>query len=289
MIILKLQGGLGNQMFQYAAAKRIAGNKPIYFDMEFLNAQTIATSSFTPRGLELSVFPNVKINEVKNKVALRIIKSNKALYALLKKMPFNNLLMIRQSEKNEFIELPNLTSSTIYLDGYFQDEAYFKAIKQQLFEDFQFPASTTEGESIKNAIISANNTVSIHIRRGDYLKPQINAYHGLLPLSYYQKAKKQIEAKITSPHYYIFSDDPEWCRKNINFFGGNSTIVSKTIDNAWEDMFLMSLCKHNIIANSSYSWWGAWLNKNPDKVVIAPHNWFTSVTTNIVPKHWIKI
>lgn len=274
-------------MFQYATAKSMAGEGSVYFDMEFLSSQTQATATFTPRKPELQIFKNIPIKAVNNTI-LHTLKSPKIPARLLRKFVFRNSI-IYQSEKNEFIDLSNVTSPIIYLNGYFQDEAYFKSIKQQLLNDFQFPAQTPEGESIKKSILSANNAVSIHIRRGDYLKPEVNAYHGLLPVSYYQKAKAQMESKVISPHYYIFSDDPEWCRQNMELFGNNSTIVSKTRSNIWEDMYLMSLCQHNIIANSSYSWWGAWLNKNPGKIVIAPHNWFTSVTTNIVPEHWVKI
>ena len=96
-----------------------------------------------------------------------------------------------------------------------------------------------------------------------------------------------MEEKIPSPHYYIFSDDPEWCRNNL--LSDNSTIVSSPSDDKWTDMSLMSCCKHHIIANSSYSWWGAWLNKNPGKIVIAPVNWFKSIPAGIVPESWIKI
>ncbi len=129
--------------------------------------------------------------------------------------------------------------------------------------------------------------VAVHVRRGDYLKPAINAFHGLLPIKYYENARVKLETTIDNPNYYIFSDDIEWCKLNFKF--RNSTFISDKGTANWEDMCLMSLCKHNIIANSSYSWWSAWLNTNPDKIVIAPEQWFAKQTSEIVPEKWLKI
>lgn len=287
MVIVKLQGGLGNQMFQYAAAKSITGQSPVYFDTEFLNSQAEKTPVFTPRKLELSIFKPIKIR-VPNKFILRAIKGDTITGRLLKKIALNNTALVYQSEKNEWIQLDNLTSSTVYLDGYFQNENYFKTIRQQLLHDFQFPALIGYSKEIEGSIMAATNSVSVHVRRGDYLKPEVNAYHGVLPVAYYQQAKSKIETQITSPNYFVFSDDPEWCKTNI-CFSDNMTIVSSPLSNSWEDMYLMSLCNNHILANSSYSWWGAWLNNNPTKMVIAPKQWFASTIADIVPENWIKI
>lgn len=285
MIIAKLQGGLGNQMFQYATAKNIANGKPVYFDLGFLNQHKVSTATFTSRQFELTIFKNIQFKTA-GKLTARLILNYNVLFKFVKRIIMPDTAIIQQSEKNELINLQALKSKTIYLDGYFQNEDYFKNIRQVLLHDFQFPQiSEDRKKAIKNAVIP----VSVHVRRGDYLQPAINAFHGLVPISYYQQAKAKLETLVTNPFYFVFSDDPEWCTQNFSFFGENTTIMPFPSDNNWEDMYLMSICKHNIIANSSYSWWGAWLNQNADKVVIAPQKWFSSVNTDIIPPQWIRI
>lgn len=275
MLIIKLQGGLGNQMFQYAAGKALAG-KSLSFDTGFLQANQISTGNFSKRDMELSIFQNIKFK-----------KPNKFLkYLIIKNLPFFSKY-IYQSEKNEFIDFKAINVNHLYLDGYFQNELYFSFIRPQLLIDFEFPKISEHNEDIRRKIMEDEAAVGIHIRRGDYLQPAIQAFHGLLGLDYYKSAKDEIAQKIKHPHYYIFSDDIAWCKLNISF--SNSTFVSNPLNKNWEDMHLMSLCKHNIVANSSYSWWGAWLNQNPNKIVIAPKKWFKEIPTNIIPPAWMKI
>ena len=287
MIIIKLQGGLGNQMFQYAAARSICGNKPVYFDLNFLSTNTTSTNTLTARHFELDIFNNIRFKTA-NKFMKPLIESRKTIYRYIKRILMPRAAFICQTENNEFINLQEIASPTIYLDGYFQNENYFKQIREKLLVDFKFPAINGNSKKM-NAILKAKNPVGIHVRRGDYLRPEVKAFHGILPLSYYQQAKEKLETQVSNPHYFVFSDDPEWCRLNFGFLGNSVTIVSEASANTWEDMYLMSLCSHNIIANSSYSWWGAWLNTNPGKVVIAPDNWFVSAEADIVPSTWIKI
>ncbi|RZK39288.1 MAG: alpha-1,2-fucosyltransferase, partial [Pedobacter sp.] len=226
----------------------------------------------------LSAFPNIKCSSA-GKLLKYIVKN-----AILPQSKY-----IYQSEKNEWVNFEDFKFSFAYLEGYFQSENYFKKIRQQLLLDFQFSHLSVNNQKFIAHIQSQVNSVSIHVRRGDYLKPYVEAFHGLLNLEYYRTAIKEIEKRINNPHYYIFSDDPEWCRNNFSFLSASHTIVSNQTSKDWEDMCLMSNCKHNIIANSSYSWWAAWLNKNQDKLVIAPQKWFTDTTIKIVPKEWITL
>lgn len=283
MIIVKLQGGLGNQMFQYATAKSVASHSKVYLDTSFLEQKNQTNESFTTRKLALSNFENIKLNKA-SKLAIWLVKNNYPF----KKLISPNFTSIYQSELNEWVNFESIKSSSIYLDGYFQSEDYFKRIRKQLLLDFKFKKVSVFNEDIANKINSDTNAVAIHVRRGDYLKPAIDAFHGLLPITYYQLAIKKIEEKINHLHYYIFSDDPDWCKVDFQFLK-NFTIVSNAHSEDWEDMYLMSICKHNIIANSSYSWWSAWLNNNPDKNVIAPKNWFANTPIDVVPKAWTKI
>jgi hypothetical protein len=284
MVIVKLQGGLGNQMFQYAAAAGLNKGK-IYADVSFLKKHNRSSATFTARRFQLWIFPKLKMSPA-SKLVSKILSSGKAVYRILKKALFPKAITITDGTEKP---VNNYTGyKTVYLDGYFQNENNFKHIREKLLSCFEFPALKSAALVWSEKIKADDNSVSVHVRRSDYLKPDINAFHGVLPVSYYHDAKGIIENKITRPHYYIFSDDPEWCAVNFSFLGNSTQIVNNTAE-PWEDMCLMSQCNHHIIANSSYSWWGAWLNKKNNKVVIAPQKWFAEQATDIVPTEWIKV
>ena len=133
----------------------------------------------------------------------------------------------------------------------------------------------------------------MHIRRGDYVSnPTTNKLHGTCSLEYYHNAVDIIAAKVSNPHFFIFSDDHEWARNNFKIDYPLTFVAHNNAGKNYEDMRLMSLCKHHIIANSSFSWWGAWLGSNPKKIVCAPRGWFKdkSLNTNdIIPSDWSRI
>jgi len=288
MVIVKLQGGLGNQMFQYAAARRLAGNEVVYIDDDFFASCNKSTDDFTARVFELDIFDNIRLKPISPFIK-RTLTGQHKINKLFKKILFPKASYIHQTEKNEFIDLDQAKDRPIYLDGYFQNEGYFKIIRKQLFLDFKFPAVRYENKEIANQISADPHAVSIHVRRGDYLKQKIGAFHGVLPFSYYQLAQQKIGEQIPAPHYYIFSDDPEWCCSAFSTSAKTVTVVSNRANKSWEDMYLMSICKHHIIANSSYSWWAAWLNNYPQKIVIAPEKWFATAIADIVPLQWMRI
>lgn len=166
--------------------------------------------------------------------------------------------------------------------GYFQSEKYFND-KQFIYKLFE-PSTVVKDKLNKyDSIVSSGVTCSIHVRRGDYIKYQ--AYHTVQPLEYFTKAIELV-GKVDT--YIIFSDDIEWCKENFKMT--NAYFVENEKD--YVEIFLQSKCNHNIISNSSFSWWGAWLNKNDDKIVIAPSKWFNTNaynTVDIIPDSWIKI
>ena len=185
-----------------------------------------------------------------------------------------------------------MSTSCDYMSGYWQSENYFESNRSILINDFSFriPLNARNADALR--LISSSNSVSIHIRRGDYLhNANAKATHGLCSLEYYHKAIRLIKATIGKPRFFIFSDDMLWVKAHLEpeedciFVDWNFGVDS------YNDMRLMSLCKHNIIANSSFSWWGAWLNRNPDKVIIAPKRWFAGKIndSNIIPSSWIRI
>lgn len=288
MILVKLQGGLGNQMFQYATARALARQKKIYFDLSFLKQNPVSTEYFTARKFELAIFSNLRI-EKGNHYLIKFLLTKNKLANIFKKYLFNPFFKIESiNDDNINKALALKKNNFLYLDGYFQNPKHLNKIRNELLKDFEFPELPNNLSNLLNEVES-KNSVSIHVRRGDYLKPEINAYHGILPLEYYHKAVLKIAEKVEDPVFYIFSDDIEWCRKHLIY----SNIESHFIDNEnrqpWMDMNLMSRCKHHIIANSSFSWWSAWLNNQKDKIVIAPLNWYNEADTQIIPRQWILL
>ena len=173
----------------------------------------------------------------------------------------------------------------VYLSGYWQSEKYFMDIKDKIREAFTFDDKNECDMAIKNLICSTES-VAVHIRRGDYVN---NKLHGnICGVQYYKNAIAFIREKIKEPKFFVFSDDIEWCETNLNLEDA-VMVRGNTGINSYLDMYFMSLCKHNIIANSTFSWWGAWLNANPYKKVAAPSQWFNlsnSPVGDIIPTEW---
>jgi hypothetical protein len=301
MVIIKIKGGLGNQMLQYAcylALKQRYPQMKIAADVSFYNISPVHN------GLELErVFPvdlNVFIGRKKtgNKIISKywygvLSKINVALFksGFLSKLKY-------VGETNEFNpELFSLSKTKhYYLDGYWGSEKYFGNVFNILHEQLKFKKVLDEANELIANQIANTNSVGVHIRRGDYL----NAANGFLDLSateYYDNAVAAINQRIPSPFFYIFSDDAQWCRENIGWIKHHEHyfIQGNKGRDSYKDMQLMSLCKHNITANSTFSWWAAWLNKNEDKVVIAPKHLFVNEQKNAkvvsiyYPEKWILV
>jgi hypothetical protein len=294
MIVIKLQGGLGNQMFQYAFGKAISIklSSPLYFDNSFFKLEE--SSHFSNRHYNLDVFP-FHINLLsKNKIS-NFINPN-PIQRLLNKLNLNRKDVFKEITL-EFSERVFNLSNNLYLDGYWQSEQYFNRITTQVRKDFEFikPFSSLS-ESISCTLAKENNAVSVHIRRGDYISSATNSkVHGTCPIDYYHQAMRLLNAKLNKPQFYFFSDEPEWVEQNlVNSLNNFQIIKHNQGTDSWQDMALMSKCKHHIIANSSFSWWGAWLNPSPDKIVIAPKIWFADPGLNdqsatIIAENWIRI
>jgi hypothetical protein len=180
-----------------------------------------------------------------------------------------------------------------YLEGYWQSERYFSDIQEVIRSEFAFLSEPdAENERIGKEI-QDTNAVSIHVRRGDYVSnPETNRVHGVCSLDYYIQAVRQIVERVKEPHFFVFSDDPPWVKANL-FLDHRVTYVTHNFgDKSYEDLRLMSSCRHHIIANSSFSWWGAWLNPRPDKIVVAPERWFNNSnadTRDLFPAGWVRM
>jgi hypothetical protein len=297
MIIVKLSGGLGNQMFQYAAARRLATihNAELKLDLSFLGRDRRRN---TPREYELK---HLKISaaiatpaDVARIAGIDAGAVTNAMARLCRKVglmkPNPNIFAEKYFHFDEaLLGAPD----NIYLDGYWQSEKYFKDIGDILREEFKvrYPL---EGENLELAKkIKGTTSVSVHFRRGDYAtNPAVGRYHGSCGLEYYGECVDLLCKKVSEPHFFIFSDEPEWAEGNLRLPHPATVVKHNGPRKGYEDLRLMALCRHNIIANSSFSWWGAWLNDNREKMVLAPEKWFNdpeTKTSDLMPGNWIKI
>jgi hypothetical protein len=298
MICLQLKGGLGNQMFQYAFGVTMSYKlkSDLVFDLSF-NDNIPKAKGITNRSFQLTIFNILPIEISKND--LRKLKPlfNRVVNTIATKIGINGIqtssyFLEKQYGYNKRI---NIISSNCYLSGYWQSYYYFESIEPKIRELFTFK-SDLNGENLNRLnLIIGTNSVSIHIRRTDFLNNKSHDIHGSCSLTYYKDAIELVNSKIQSPHYFIFSDDIEWVKENDLFSNLQATFIFGNImDKSYIDMQLMSNCKHNIIANSSFSWWGAWLNGNPDKLVVAPKQWFLNAelnkqTNDLIPQKWVRI
>lgn len=294
MIIVKVIGGLGNQMFQYAAGRALAIRHNCELKLDTTSFENYAHH----QGFELnSVFgiDSLKLDQKELDMLLgwRRLKIANALIRRWQGLQFGNPKIINEPHFHYWHGWENLVGS-IYITGYWQSERYFINQGEQIRNDFKFNKSLDIQSEEFAKQISDVNSISLHIRRGDYVSnPKNMEIHGFCGSTYYEEAIKHLVTKYGDVKLFIFSDDIEWVRKNINLGMYKHTFVNhNTGINSWRDMKLMSLCKHNIIANSSFSWWAAWLNKNPSKTVIAPKNWFATQKINskdVLAKNWIAL
>lgn len=286
-IIVKLQGGLGNQLFQYAAGRAfsIYKNTNLKLDLDFFafpKQNTPRTYALNAFSIQASIATAKDIEQIKPNIL------NRSIQYLL---PYYRRTFL--NEQCEFCYDPNILKcrGNVYLSGYFQSEKYFKHIEETIKADFTLKDAPNSANSFLLQKIKASNSVAIHIRHGDYVSNNIiNSYHGVCNLEYYEKAVNHI-ATETNLNYFIFSDDPNWCKLNLGFLN-NQTIIDCNQLMPHEDLRLMSHCKHFIIANSTFSWWGAWLSLNPTKIVIAPKRWLnvnTQDLRDLFPSNWILI
>jgi len=272
-IISNIIGGLGNQMFQYAAgyslSQRTGQSLKLHLnDYNFIN----------DRKFELENVFELKATFASSSDVKKIIGNKGNLYTrkLLYKLGLSrNILKEKPYILNKFFFEVN---GPIYLDGYWQNYNYFSKETKRIRELFTFNCLTNEEKRLffKNNNKSSNNNISVHIRKADYVNQDKNVkIFFSLENKYYMEAFKIMRLKVNNPFFHIFSDDIEWVKNNIELQNCNFKIVSPS-SSVGKDMALMSACQHHIIANSSFSWWAAWLNNSIEKVVVSPKKWLNS-------------
>lgn len=282
---VKIIGGLGNQMFQYATAYALAKkkNEGLFLDLSLALNYDVHPLRINKLLCNFGTFENKAPKYEKH------VFSPKIPFFLKKYVFFNCYIEGKLTYNQNLFE----EAGKKKLVGYFQCEKYFKEYRNDLLCEFQPKENFSEVQINVKKMIEQSSSCSIHIRRGDYFtNPEATAVHGLCNYEYFMSALKFLEEnKKINPttKVFIFSDDIEWCRENI-VLNYDTFFVAADEERVEMDMWLMSYCQHNIISNSTFSWWGAWLNQNPNKCVVAPKNWFkTGIENDIVPDSWIKL
>lgn len=291
MIIVKLVGGLGNQMFQYALGRYLAEMHGVAlklditwykkgireYELKYLNIQGEIATGEEVR--EMTKMTTSLAHRIDRNIVQPLLPYYKR-YHVAERTPAFDANILKIGGKS-------------YLTGYWQSELYFKPIAVSIRKEFQIKAALCdENLEIANEI-SRTNAVSLHVRRGDYVSnPDYNKIFATCGLDYYTDAIKLMSDRIKNPHFFVFSDDPLWVMENLSISFPHSFVTHNTGIGSYRDMQLMSLCQHNIIANSTFSWWGAWLNANQDKIVIAPKKWLVNEAipkSTLIPNNWTSL
>lgn len=289
-----MSGGLGNQMFQYAAARSLAlRNKCDVLIDDYLLRNYPYKKGITPRDLELGCFQIFLKQYIKTTTGIDRIPKSGLFYKYISLAKRKLLGLKVFAEGNEsFYEEFSLLGDYIYLDGLFQSERYFKNYEDEIRKEFTFKNELDLENCKLLHEIKSLNSVGIHVRRTDFYNPYNIRTHGSVNISYYNEAILYMRRKIDNPTFFIFSDDLKWVKQNF-FLTSDICLVNNNYGKKnYIDMFLMSNCKHNIIANSSFSWWSAWLNSNLSKIIIAPKSWYGDLNIDrkfLLPESWIEI
>ncbi|PTX56800.1 glycosyl transferase family 11 [Litoreibacter ponti] len=283
MIIARIFGGLGNQLFQYATARALAKRAcaPLWLDIRLAPPGDHWEFALNHFAIEAKIAQPGELPPDKNSklryAAWRYLGGSPK-FTRERGLGFNeNILSLR---------------GDVYLHGYFQSERYFEdfpGLRQEL--TIKTPPSDENRRWADD--IRAVPSVSLHLRRGDYLTAKGAGSHASCDAAYYERALNHVAEKMDAePKVFVFSDDPDWARDNLKLPFEMRVAGHNGSDKHYEDMRLISICRHNIIANSTFSWWGAWLNDNPDKVVVAPKVWFANpklANPDITPESWIRL
>ena len=290
-VIVRIHAGLGNQLFQYAMGRSLSLHKRTEL---FLDAWGYETDTF--RKYELGKF----------NISAQLLSKDQSNWGMqIRRRRYTPLRLLLQAihsplapkgivdKERGFVEGLAKIKGSIYLDGFWQSELYFSRIRELLLKEFSFkdPPNLENAKCLSN--IASQNAVCLHIRRGDYVTtPHGQTKLGFCGLDYYQKAIAYIQDRVFNPAFFIFSDDPTWVSSNFPRLDP-MTIVSHNVgQNDSEDLRLMMNCKHFITANSTFSWWAAWLGQFSNKTIIAPKRWYASpklTDKDLVPEVWIRI
>lgn len=295
MQIVKIQGGLGNQMFQYAFGQSLS--EDVLYDLSWFEGP-LPSAKATSRALELEAF----CCELKVASAAEVCHAQGTL--IRRRSPLPSCLrkifggakrdiyesFIREEQACVFQETFLEKRPNAYYEGYFNSERYFLPIQDKIRKDFQLRVPFVGANEQMFEQISSVNAVSLHVRRGDYVNA--SKTYALCSLDYYQAAVEHILHNVENPHFFIFSDDLPWVLECLQLDCHFTLVDINDHKTGFNDLMLMSHCQHHIIANSTFSWWAAWLNPSPSKIVIAPKAWFATEKKSdqdLIPSSWLRL
>lgn len=291
MLIANIIGGLGNQMFQYAFVKALALSKGVEFKLDISDFEHYELHDYSLNHLDIdeNLADENEVGYLKVKGRRRRKNFHKKLLTTLTIR--SNTHFVEEYPycyDKRVLKLPD----SVYLQGYWNSYRYFERFRAEILKDFAVKNDQMGRDLEVSKLIKDTNSVSIHVRRGDYAtNANTQKYHGLCGLDYYNDAINLISQKIKDPTFFVFSDDHQWVRENLKIPYEVVCVDHNGPDRNYEDMRLMSQCKSNIIANSTFSWWAGWLNDHEDKKVIAPEKWISKGIDidHLLPLEWMKI
>ena len=286
MIVSRLIGGLGNQMFQYAAGRALALRRGASFRIDRRAFADYKTHAF---GLDCfrAELPDAPVDQLPG--AVKESRINRLLRPLLRSP-------VRVYAEKAFTFDPAVLSlpDGTYLDGYWQSEQYFADHADAIRADFTVRHAPSAENAHWLGLIAASNSVSLHVRRGDYVTdPSAASVHGTCDLDYYRRAVEHVRSVSgAEPVAFVFSDDPDWVTANLQLPSPMHVVRNNDASTNYEDLRLMTACRHHVIANSSFSWWGAWLDPRADAITVAPRRWFVGGphdARDLLPERWVRL
>lgn len=292
MVIANILGGLGNQMFQYALGRAISLEHGVRLcvDIGEFSRQSIH------QGFELTRVFSIGEAQASAEDLYNVLgwQSSRLAIRLLAR-PEARLLrtkhLVVEPHFHYFSGIKRVPSSC-YLKGYWQSERYFSAVADAIRADFTFRLPLSEENKRIAENIAAVNAVSLHVRRGDYVSnPHTLSVHGVCSIEYYVRAIRHIAERVPDPVFFVFSDDLDWVKEALRIDHPCHYVDHNRGSESYNDMRLMSLCSHHVLANSSFSWWGAWLNPSDTKIVVAPNRWFARPVdvSDLLPDGWVRL
>ncbi|MEI6863771.1 MAG: alpha-1,2-fucosyltransferase [Candidatus Adlerbacteria bacterium] len=289
VIIPKIIGGLGNQMFQYAFARMLSLKTDADLKLDILDFKTYEFHTYS-----LSHFNIQEIYATERDVApFKRHKRQRGIRGKLLNPFFYNPRRYVAEDISTFSQKMTELTPPCYLDGYWLSEKYFLPIKDIIRKEFALKTPLSDySKDIAKKILDSPESISFHIRRGDFVKhASVSKHHGICPPEYYDEAIRILNERFPQGEYFVFSDDIEWARENL-VTGRPTTFIGQGPDKNYEDLGLMSLCKHHVLSNSTFGWWGAWLSEETHTgTTIAPKKWLAKPfdTSDLIPERWITL
>jgi hypothetical protein len=286
MVIVRLLGGLGNQLFQYAAARRIALKNQLPLKLDITGFDSYGRRPYCLHHFNIA-------EEFATQEEIRRLRVDRVRRVLARFLGIAHVGT--HFEECHFHYDPRVSqiSSKVYLSGYWQSEKYFADVADVVRAEFTVKTPATPENAATQSLIESCNSVCIHVRRGDYVANwRARQTHGVCSVDYYRLAVSEMVSRLGDAHFFVFSDDPRWTRDNISFPPRSTFVNHNGADRGHEDLRLMAKCRHHIIANSTFSWWGAWLGTAPGQIVMAPRRWFVTNSTSardVCPAHWLRL